>query len=98
MNKSYELGENKGKNNFGISTYLGYKKELMSIKDWRDEFSIGTGGYAKYDKPVKEYDAGIGLGVISARYESKDNLSGTLSFSADTLGETMTTFKIEYKF
>lgn len=98
MNKSYEFGENKGKNNFGISTYLGYKKELMSIEDWRDEFSIGTGGYAKYDKPVKEHDAGIGLGVISVKYESKDNLSGTVSFSADTLGERMTTFKIEYKF
>ncbi len=98
MNKSYEVGENKGKNNFGISTYLGYKKELMSVDDWRDEFSIGTGSYAKYSKPVKEHDIGVGLGVISARYEIKDELSGTLSFSADTLGDTMTTFKIEYKF
>lgn len=98
MNKSYEFGENKGKNNFGISTYLGYKKELMSIEDWRDEFTIGTGGYAKYGKPVKEHDGGTGVGVISVKYEAKDKLSGTLSFSADTLGETMTTFKIEYKF
>ena len=98
MNKSYELGENKGKNNFGISTYLEYKKELMPIEDWRDEFTIGTGSYTKYNKPVKEHDLGVGLVVISARYEIKDELSGTLSFSADTLGDTMTTFKIEYKF
>lgn len=98
MNKSYEIGENKRKNNFGISTYLGYKKELMPINDWRDEFTIGTGNYAKYNKPVKEHDLGVGLGVVSARYEIKDELSGTLSFSADTLGDTMTTFKIEYKF
>lgn len=98
MNKSYELGKNKGKNNFGISTYLEYKKELMPIEDWRDEFTIGTGSYTKYNKPVKEHDLGVGLVVISARYEIKDELSGTLSFSADTLGDTMTTFKIEYKF
>ena len=98
MNKSYELGENKGKNNFGISTYLEYKKELMPIEDWRDEFTIGTGSYTKYNKPVKEHDLGVGLVVISARYEIKDELSATLSFSADTLGDTMTTFKIEYKF
>lgn len=98
MNKSYELGKNKGKNNFGISTYLEYKKELMPIEDWRDEFTIGTGSYTKYNKPVKEHDLGVGFVVISARYEIKDELSGTLSFSADTLGDTMTTFKIEYKF
>ena len=70
----------------------------MPIEDWRDEFKIGTGSYTKYNQPVKEHDLGVGFVVISARYEIKDELSGTLSFSADTLGDTMTTFKIEYKF
>ncbi len=98
LNKSYEIGKNKENNNFGISTYLGYRKELMSVANWRDEFTIGTGSYAKYNKPVKEHDLGVGLGVVSARYEVKEGLTGTLSFSADTLGDTMVTFKMEYKF
>ena len=85
------------KSNLKLAMDLGWKKELMNVDDWRDEFTV-LDVTKEYSTPVKKYDGGVGMATVSATFDVADKVELGVGYSVDTTGEGVTTGKATYKF
>ncbi|MGY0395333.1 exo-alpha-sialidase [Fusobacterium sp. SYSU M8A802] len=85
------------KSNLKLAMDLGWKKELMNVDDWRDEFTV-LDVTKEYSTPVKKYDGGVGMAIVSATFNVAEKVELGVGYSIDTTGEGVTTGKVTYKF
>lgn len=94
LDKGIQLNEKLALN---LGANLEYRKELMNEDDWRDEFTI-LDVEKKFATPVEKHDAGVVATGLSLTLDIADKVETTLSVSADSTGDTITTGKLTYKF
>ena len=85
------------KSSLKLAMDLGWKKELMNVDDWRDEFTV-LDVTKEYSTPVKKYDGGVGVATVSATFDVAEKVELGVGYSVDTTGEGVTTGKVTYKF
>ncbi|MGY0395334.1 exo-alpha-sialidase [Fusobacterium sp. SYSU M8A802] len=85
------------KSSLKLAMDLGWKKELMNVDDWRDEFTV-LDVTKEYSTPVKKYDGGVGMATVSATFDIAEKVELGVGYSVDTTGEGVTTGKVTYKF
>lgn len=74
-----------------------YRKELMDVDDWRDDFTV-LDVTKKYAVPVEEHEAGVVYAGVSVGFDIADKLETTISYRMDSTGENVFVGKVTYKF
>ena len=84
------------KSNIKLALDLGWKKELMDVDEWKDDFTV-LDVEKQFATPVKKYDGGIGTATVSATFDLIDKLEVGIGYSLETDGESTVTGKVTYK-
>lgn len=94
FNKEFNLKNNALVN---LKTTFGYEKELMNVDSWKDKFSV-LDVEKEFARPVRKNDGGVAFGEISGNISFNNKVDLNISVSTDTLGDTITSGKMTYKF
>ncbi|WP_300331124.1 autotransporter outer membrane beta-barrel domain-containing protein, partial [Fusobacterium sp.] len=84
------------KSSVKLAMDLGWKKELMDVDEWRDEFTV-LDVTKEFATPVKKYEGGVGTASVSATFDLAEKVELVGSYSIDTEGEGVATGKVTYK-
>ncbi|WP_051532647.1 exo-alpha-sialidase [Fusobacterium perfoetens] len=84
------------KSNVKFALDLGWKKELMNVDDWRDDFTV-LDVEKEFSTPVKRHEGGVGTATVSATFDLVDKVEVGVGYSIETDGESTATGKITYK-
>ena len=94
LNKNIEINE---KLTLKLGADAEYRKELMDVDDWRDDFTV-LDVTKKYATPVEKHEAGVFSAGISAGVDVADKVETTISYRMDSTGENIFTGSMTYKF
>ena len=94
IEKGFQLNNNM---KFYLGSALKFEKELMDVDQWKDKFIV-LDVEKEFARPVRKNKYGVGFGEISGKLTLGDKVDAIISVSMDTLGETMSTGKLIYKF
>ncbi|WP_300361475.1 autotransporter outer membrane beta-barrel domain-containing protein, partial [Fusobacterium sp.] len=84
------------KSSVKLAMDLGWKKELMDVDEWRDEFTV-LDVTKEFATPVKKHEGGVGTASVSATFDLAEKVELVGSYSIDTEGEGVATGKVTYK-
>lgn len=94
LNKNIYLNE---KLTLKLGANAEYRKELMDVDDWRDDFTV-LDVTKKYATPVEKHEAGVFYTGISAGLDIVDKVETSVSYRMDSTGENIFTGTMTYKF
>ena len=94
LNKNIEINE---KLTLKLGADAEYRKELMDVDDWRDDFTV-LDVTKKHATPVEKHEAGVFSAGISAGVDVADKVETTISYRMDSTGENIFTGSMTYKF
>lgn len=94
LNKNIYLNE---KLTLKLGANAEYRKELMDVDDWRDDFTV-LDVTKKYATPVEKHEAGVFYTGISAGLDIADKVETSVSYRMDSTGENIFTGTMTYKF
>ena len=94
LNKNIEINE---KLTLKFGADAEYRKELMDVDDWRDDFTV-LDVTKKHATPVEKHEAGVFSAGISAGVDVADKVETTISYRMDSTGENIFIGSMTYKF
>ena len=94
LNKNIAINE---KLTLKFGTDVEYRKELMDVDDWRDDFTV-LDVTKKYATPVEKHKSGVLYAGVSAGFDIADKVETTISYKIDSTGENIFIGSMTYKF